>query len=324
MNLKLLIGLSFITIISCDSSIGIAPDKTQNDTYDSIQDYPKDDSAISEEEIEDVEEQEEIETLTDFSQPGPYEISGESKSANVTNCPNMNYDVYFPTEVINPPSVILGHGFARGPDSMVGWANHLSSWGVEVILPTLCHYNVFAGVDHEMNGRNMTELINIHGSTDVVYAGHSAGGLAAVIAASIDLNALGVLGLDTTDTQDIPGIPDLLGQQYAGNMVSPGFSIMGEPSSCNAENNGLALFRIMDGYQAIKITDADHCDFENPTDWICESQCENQNQNYSDEEIRSTITLFGTAAIMSLTELSPDGITTWEESSNIEIVQELE
>ena len=194
---------------------------------------------------------------------------------------------------------------------MVGWAEHLSSWGVEVLLPTLCHYNVFASVNHEMNGQNMKELAEIHGTTNVIYAGHSAGGLAAIIAASQDPDAIGVLGLDATDTQDVPGVPDLIGMGYASNVSCPAFSIIGEPSTCNADNNGLNLFKEIDGYRALKVISSDHCDFESPTDWVCESQCTNDSVEFSDEEIRPVIFTLGTAAIMSLTGLSEDGTLAW-------------
>ena len=327
---RLLTNLCLFGIISaCGSgdNIKIAPDRSQNDTYDSVQDSQEDDSSTPEEEVD---ETEEPTVLTDFSQWGPhypYGITTETKTASVTGCPSMEYEVYTPY-ADNPPVVVLGHGFARGSGVMVGWAEHLSSWGVEVLLPTLCHYNVFAGVDHEMNGQNMKELASIHGVDNVTYAGHSAGGLAAIIAASQDPNSLGVLGLDATDTQDIPGVPDLIGQQYAGNVVVPAFSISGEPSDCNANNNGLDLFRMMDNFKAIKVVSSDHCDFENPTDTICELSCQNPSADFSDEELSPVITSLGTAAIMSITGLSSDGILIWtdgiEDWKNTGIIQELE
>jgi len=302
-----LIGL---LLLGCETKITTSVEK---DTY---VEETVEDTAVEEEVLEETEEQEEQETgeidsITDFLQRGPYEVTEESKLAQVTNCTNQPYSVYTPTGVTNPPVVVLGHGFARGTDVMTGWADHLASWGVEVLLPTLCHYNVFAGVDHEMNGQNMKELASLHGATDVVYAGHSAGGLAAIIAASQDQNASGVLGLDATDTQGIPGVPDAIGQNYASNVTCPAFSIVGEASTCNADNNGLDLFSMMDTYQAIRVVDADHCDFESPTDWVCESQCENAQTTFTDEEIRPVIVTLGTAAVMSLTGLSADGDLVW-------------
>ena len=84
----------------------------------------------------------------------------ENHTVGVTDCSSMNCSVYTPTNP-SPPIVVLGHGFARGAGAMSGWAEHLSSWGVMVLLPTLCHYNVWFGVAHEMNGQNMVELAEI-------------------------------------------------------------------------------------------------------------------------------------------------------------------
>ncbi len=243
----------------------------------------------------------------DFSQAGPYQIQQERSSTRVTNC-NINHTVYTPVGIPNPPIVILGHGFARGSNAMSGWAEHLSSWGLEVVLPTLCHYNVFTGVDHEMNGQNMRELA---GNNRVVYAGHSAGGLAAMIAASQDDNALGVLGLDATDTQDIPGVRNFIGRDYAGNISVQTYGIIGEPSTCNANNNGLELYRMIERKRVIKVTGSDHCDYESPTNFGCTSNCENRETEFLDEDIRPVIIALGTAAIMSLTSLSSDGDIIW-------------
>ncbi len=245
--------------------------------------------------------------LSDFSQRGSYDVQQERASARVTNC-NISYSVYTPVGIPNPPIVILGHGFARGSGVMSGWAEHLSSWGVEVVLPTLCHYNVFTGVDHEMNGQNMRELA---GNNRVVYAGHSAGGLAAIIAASQDNNALGVLGLDATDTQDVPGVRNFIGRDYAGNVSVPTFGIIGEPSTCNANNNGLELYRMIERKRVVKVISSDHCDYESPTNFGCTSNCENRETEFLDDDIRPAIIALGTAAVMSLTGLSSDGDVIW-------------
>ena len=323
----------FALLMACEP--GITYDtEVQKDTFEETSEA----SAEVDEEVDETEDTAEPEPteegdqpLADFSQWGPhypYGISKETRTAAVTNCPSMEYVVYTPY-ADDPPVVVLGHGFARGPDVMSGWAEHLSSWGVEVLLPTLCHYNIFAGVDHEMNGQNMTELADIHGADRVVYAGHSAGGLAAIIAASQDMGAIGVLGLDATDTDGAPGVPDAIGRVYAGTVMSPAFAISGEPSSCNSDNNGLELFRLMSDYRAVKVTSSDHCDFENPTDVVCTLSCENQSPEFNDAETRPTIITLGTAAIMSLTGLSPDGDEWWSDEGldawvQSGLVQELE
>ena len=120
------------------------------------------------------------------------------------------------------------------------------------------------------------------------------------------------MGLDVTDTEGVPNVQDFIGREYAGSVTSPSFSIFGEPSTCNSENNGLELFKMMEDYKAIQVTSADHCDFENPTDFACELSCESGEAEYSDDEIRPLIIMFGTAAIMSLNG-SDDGTSVWSE-----------
>tara|TARA_B100000131_G_scaffold322681_1_gene377552 strand:+ start:1512 stop:2528 length:1017 start_codon:yes stop_codon:yes gene_type:complete len=328
---KFLAGFCLVMMLpACQIGITNSTEKTLDDTseveYDATpeaEERPSEDETEAEDtSIDDAEEVEEDseEPLIDFSQIGPFSVTVDARTASVTDCSNISYRVYSPN-IDDPPVIVLGHGFARGSDVMVGWAEHLASWGIEVLLPTLCHYNVFFGVDHEMNGQNMRELIALHGATNAIYAGHSAGGLAAIIAASQDPLALGVLGLDATDTDGVPGVPDLIGTRYAGGVTVPAFSITGEPSSCNAENNGLSLFRMMSHYTAVKVVSADHCDFENPTDAVCAMSCENPTVTFEDSYIRPVITTLGTAAAVSLAGLSPDGSLWWTEEGLGEWVQ---
>ena len=333
MKLKLHCIYFLALIAGCETGITHSTDEIQDtieSDADEVEGPSTDESDLEEDEATEEDTAEgDVAPIVDFSQRGPYESVSQSESASVSNCSNMNYSVFSPVDVSSPPVVVLGHGFGRGSDTMIGWAEHLSSWGVEVLLPTLCHYNVFFGVDHEMNGQNMVELANHHGVEEVAYAGHSAGGLAAVIAASVDSQTLGILGLDTTDTQDVPGVPDFIGMNYAGSVTSKAFSIRGEPSSCNSENNGLTLFRMMSDYRAIKVTSADHCDFENPTDFICEMNCEGTSSEFTDGAISEAILTLGTAAIMSITEISTDGDLVWTEEelsgwTASGLVQELE
>ena len=103
---------------------------------------------------------------------------------------------------------------------------------------------------------------------------------------------------------------------------------MAEPSGCNAENNGLTLFQMMGDSRIAKVTSADHCDFESPTDVLCEANCLNPNVTFGDPEIRSAILTLGTAAIVSLADVSPDGALVWTpeglgEWTNTGLIQEL-
>ena len=265
----------------------------------------------TESETETETEEETLADLVDFSQLGNYAVVSSTESTNVTNCPGMSYHVYAPENLSNPPVMVLGHGFARGGSKVVEWAEHFASWGVEVLVPMdLCHYN-FLGVDHEMNGQNMMELAAHHGAQDPIYGGHSAGGLAALIAASMDSNTLGLIGLDATDTEGVPTVPDFIGQSYAPQLTAPAFGLIAEPSSCNAENNGITLLGLVPDSYMLRIKSSDHCDFEYPTDGGCEFLCLNDNTTFDDSEIRPMIRSLSTAALMHLTGMHADGEAYW-------------
>ena len=208
---------------------------------------------------------------------------------------------------------------------MTGWGEHYASWGVEVLVPVLCHYSL-TGADHEMNGQNMIELAEAHGATQVIYAGQSAGGLASVIAAAQDSDALGVVGLDATDTDGT--FSDPIGQGYASSVSQPAFALVAEPSSCNSNNNGVTLFDMMTNAQALRISSSDHCDYENPTDWGCEAVCLNQNTSFDDAEISTAVAQLSTAAILAITgdenaqrEWEDDELSEWISSGLVNRLQ---
>ena len=85
----------------------------------------------------------------------------------------------------------------------------------------------------------------------MVYVGHSAGGLAAVIAGESDSKTLAVIGLDLTDADEI-------GVGASRNLSAPLYGLLGEPSSCNASGNGLAVYEQASMALAFRVSDADH------------------------------------------------------------------
>ena len=254
--------------------------------------------------------------LTDYSLPGSYSYTSMNSTATVTNCmEGLSYTVYTPDTTNDTPVVILGHGFLRGGEKMFGWAEHFASWGIKTVVPTLCHYNVFNGVDHEMNGQNMVELAAVVGATSPIYAGQSAGGLAAVVAAAIDPTALGVVGLDATDTAGVPGVADNIGLNYVMNVTTPAFALVGEPSTCNSNNNGATMYQGISTSQIIRVTDSDHCDYESPTDWGCESFCLNEATTLSDDAIRPVIQQLATSALLWIAGTEIDAQDHWSSAN---------
>jgi hypothetical protein len=113
----------------------------------------------------------------------------------------------------------------------------------------------------------MVRLARHLGAEATLYAGFSAGGLAAVVAGRQDPGALGVVALDLVDQ-------DAIGVAAASGLDAPLVGLVGEPSACNAQNNGLAVYDVHARAEVIPVPGATHCDFETPTDGLCRLVCE--------------------------------------------------
>jgi hypothetical protein len=237
----------------------------------------------------------------DYSEPGPHSTSRTTSSLTASCASTV--EIIAPTTPGDRPRLILAHGFMRGPAQMIGWAEHVASWGVEVAVPTLCHSSMW-DTDHPQNGEDLRDWNAALGGGPVVYGGHSAGALAALIAASDDSAAVGLVGLDLTDN-------DGVGIAAGGGVDAPTFALAGEASSCNSSGNGVDAARAVDGARIRRVSNADHCDFENETDWMCTSFCPSGGSTFSEAEIQATIGAMLTAAVMSASGLDPDADIVW-------------
>lgn len=237
----------------------------------------------------------------DYRYAGPYStsVSSLSLSASCTS----SVEITSPTSAGSWPRIILAHGFMRAAVNMEGWAEHLASWGFEVVRPALCHATIL-DTDHRENGADLVQWNAALGGGPVIYAGQSAGGLAALIAAGSDPESVGVIGLDLTDA-------DGIGVSQAASVDAPTFGLVGISSSCNSENNGIAALSGVSGSSLVRITDADHCDFENESDWLCTSFCENAAASVSDAQIRTTVLGLLASAAASASGMDPDAKSMW-------------
>jgi pimeloyl-ACP methyl ester carboxylesterase len=161
--------------------------------------------------------------------------------------------------------VILAHGFLRSQTRMHGLAAAMAGDGMQVATLDFCNQKPWAG-RHVQNSRDMIALAVHLDAKGVVYAGFSAGGLAALLAGRADPRAIGILTLDLVDTQG-------LGVGAARHLDKPLLAMAGEPTNCNALDNGQAVFRATDRARVQRIAGAGHCDFEAPTDGLCELVC---------------------------------------------------
>lgn len=168
-----------------------------------------------------------------------------------------------------PAAVVLAHGFTRSRATLAGHAAALAREGVWAVVPDLPYL-----VDSRDNALALRDLLEaLRGGAAgaplerFVLVGFSAGGLAAVLAA----DAPGVEGFIGLDPFDRPG---RVGLEAARRLRVPAYLLRSPSAACNAysiaEPWAGALAELVDDRI---LADASHCDFEAPTDRICEFVC---------------------------------------------------
>ncbi|WP_207173296.1 alpha/beta hydrolase [Halochromatium glycolicum] len=186
---------------------------------------------------------------------------------------------------------------------MSGLAKALATQGIPVATLDFCNMRPWDG-RHQQNGLDMIALaehLKVRvGAGQIVYSGFSAGGLAALVAARNDPNAIGAVTLDLVDAQGI-------GLRAVRELDKPLLGLAGEPTNCNAGNNARAVFAASDDARVQPIPGAGHCDFEAPTDALCELLCEDpdQAQPTRTAALREQIIATATDAIESMIEDEP-------------------
>lgn len=176
-------------------------------------------------------------------------------------------DIYAPAA---PPRAlaVIAHGFTRSRGQHVVLAARLASAGFLVAVPALPHW-----VRHEANADALVALVAAIAAErgletlPVVLIGTSAGGLAALLAADrVPRLALWV-GLDPVDA---------FGQarDAARKLRAPAVVLRAPNSACNVVGSARRIAaRLPDGHTEQRIDGASHCDFEDTTNWRCESIC---------------------------------------------------
>ena len=325
MNLKLSLFL-IPALCACATTITDAPKNTndENDTsteidiqedtastdtdteeFDTAEPDPVD-TGSSELEPEDTEipeetdTPEEIITIAALQSKGSYTYTETLDSRSVNSCDSPIGFTHVETSMANAPTVFLAHGFSRSSSNMMGWAQHWASWGFDVVVVDMCHW-----MDHVANGEAISELSTALGISSPIFAGQSAGGMASFIAASSSTGSAGVLGLDATD--DISGS----GRAVAPQVSVPVLGLAGEPSDCNANNSGVDMLKAAPNATLLRVNDADHCDFESPTDGLCTVFCQNTTATISEQNINSTVLSLSTAGLLWLSGLEPAASDLW-------------
>ncbi len=157
------------------------------------------------------------------------------------------------------PGVVWSHGFARGPQFHVTGARRAASWGFLVATPVLPEFS-----DHAANGAFIADSMvpAVDQGAGVMLVGHSAGGLASLLAAT-QAPVDAYVGLDPVDSSE-------LGLEAAADVLNA-LVLHGEPTACNSDANSTAWDIPLAWH--VTVIGASHCDFESDTETGCTLVC---------------------------------------------------
>jgi alpha-beta hydrolase superfamily lysophospholipase len=176
-------------------------------------------------------------------------------------------DVYAPAA---PPRAlaVIAHGFTRSRAQHVVLAEQLAEAGFLVAVPDLPH-----SVRHEANADAIVALVAAIvaerklDTLPVVLIGTSAGGLAALLATDRVPRLALWIGLDPVDA---------FGQSrgVARSLRVPAVVLRAPNGACNVAGSARRIATWLPSRRMERrIASASHCDFEDTTDWRCESIC---------------------------------------------------
>ena len=214
-------------------------------------------------------------TPSDPGAPGPLAVATSSATIPGAHSDSGAADIYVPGGTGPYPVVFLAHGFGRSKAQHVGNGQHLASWGFITVVPNLPH-----ATDHAKNGEDLVAFANwaktnppelggsIADTSKIAVAGHSAGGLASTLASQGTSPFSLLVGLDPVDASS-------LGVTAAPSVSIATAYVIGEPSSCNANGNSVDMWNAIAATtkERLRVVNATHCDFEDPTDGTCTTFC---------------------------------------------------
>ena len=175
------------------------------------------------------------------------------------------YTRYQPKTGSSNVTLILGHGFLRSQLNMSGIASAVASRGVSVVTLNYCNMTTF-NAQHERNAADMVALSRHLNIADPVYGGFSAGGLSALIAAAADNDTVAAILLDPVDDSGWM-------HRSLSRISLPVVAFHARPGVCNRQAQSA---QVLDRFSFVKrfpVVQANHCDFEQPSDWVCRLFC---------------------------------------------------
>ena len=184
----------------------------------------------------------------------------------------VHVDVYEPGAEPYAGVAIVAHGFTRSRERHRDLGQALAAAGVTAVIPDLPYI-----LNHWGNGDAIEELAHKleAGALGVppieqsrlVLIGTSAGGLSTLLAAAKLPELAGWIGLDPVDRTGS-------GLYAASRLTAPTVVLLAEPSGCNLFGSGRLIARAVPGLlRSTVLRGASHCDFEGPTNKLCQRVC---------------------------------------------------
>jgi alpha-beta hydrolase superfamily lysophospholipase len=203
------------------------------------------------------------------------------------------------------PVVLIAHGFLRRGEYMAGWADAIARAGLTAVTIDLCA-SAAANGRHADNGADMVALRRRLGIEAAVYVGVSAGGLAAMIAASLDPDATrGVLLLDPTNAGG-------QARSAAARVRAPVAALVAKPQICNAWRNLDPALETLADATIVRVDSASHCDFEWPTDLFCRVACISTGSDERHRRAEARIRDVGLSFLDAIASDAPDALSRWK------------
>ncbi len=270
------------------------------------------------------------EDLLEWSEAGAVAYAVTAHSFPSSYGCTVEFEQYTPEDAASRTAVILSHGFMRSLEQSRGWARHWASRGMTVVVVSLCNSTWLDG-HHDRNAKDMVavtdRVVDREPADRVVYAGHSAGGLSALLAAYEDPRAVGYLGLDSVDSGDLAATVRSGSRRYD----VPSLILLADPSACNAENNIVAALPESSSISIAHIPFARHCDFEKPYDPQCALLCGTVKPREVATQVRRTVELVATAWLemhaagperrKALRKRLPEALDTLTRNGNLRILE---
>lgn len=192
--------------------------------------------------------------------------------------------VYRPTDLTAPTAlVVVMHGYVRNGSFQAEMGRTLASRGYVAVVPSMpC--GLVAGCDHVANAMQLSGLIDWSLSslspvqTDIdpnliSLIGHSWGGLAVFLTATMEARVKSVVTLDPNDDRSAAAM-------VASTALMPTAHVMAEnPGACNSTDWSDTVYPLAaEPRFRVRVVGSGHCDAEDPSDNFCPTFCGSGNR----------------------------------------------